>query len=221
MKKMDAASLKVAKILFAGFTFVLGAITLQPVSAQTFTTLHGFTGGTDGANPYAALILSSNTLFGTAVYGGNIPGDQGNGTVFAIKTDGTGFRILHTFGGLDGFSPYGGLILSSNVLFGTTHGGGTSADGTVFRVNTDGTGFKTLHNFNGGDGGNLSGTLILSGTVLYGTTGGGGKGGAGSVFKVNKDGSGFTTLHSFTSDGNDPYAGLILSGSTLYGTTAF
>ena len=48
-----------------------------------FTTLHSFTGGSDGANPPARLILSGNTLYGTASGGG-----YGRaGTVFSINTD--------------------------------------------------------------------------------------------------------------------------------------
>ena len=58
-----------------------------------FTTLHSFTGGSDGADPNAGLILSGNTLYGTASHGGS----SGNGTVFAVNTDGTGFTNLHSF----------------------------------------------------------------------------------------------------------------------------
>ena len=106
----------------------------------------------DGANPYAGLILSGNTLYGTALYGGS----SGDGTVFAINTDGTGFTNLHSFTatlrfGLrtnsDGAYPSAGLILSGNTLYGTTSDGGSSGNGTVFAVNTDGTGFTILHSF--------------------------------------------------------------------------
>ena len=76
----------------------------------------------DGANPYAGLILSGNTLYGTACGGGS----SGNGTVFAVNTDGTGFTNLHSFTHLvlpgtnsDGANPYAGLILSGNTLYGT------------------------------------------------------------------------------------------------------
>ena len=46
-----------------------------------FTTVYSFTGGSDGANPYAGLILSGNTLYGTAAGGGS----SGNGTVFSLS----------------------------------------------------------------------------------------------------------------------------------------
>lgn len=46
-----------------------------------FTTLHSFTGGSDGAFPRAELILSGNTLYGTA----SGDGELGDGTVFSLS----------------------------------------------------------------------------------------------------------------------------------------
>jgi uncharacterized repeat protein (TIGR03803 family) len=198
---------------------------LNQVPAQTFTTLHNFTNGIDGANPHAGLNLSGNTLYGTAIFGGT----NNSGTVFAVNTDGTGFTNLYNFtGGSDGGNPQAGLILSGNTLYGTAVFGGTNDSGTVFAVNTNGTGFTNLYNFTGGsDGANPYAALILSGSTLYGTAEHGGTNGRGSVFAVNTNGTGFTNLHSFTaqsgnnntnSDGAIPQSGLILSDNTLYGT---
>ena len=85
-------------------------------------------------------------------------GTNGNGTVFAVNTDGTGFTNLYSFTALspvyynnsDGANPDAGLILSGNTLYGTAHSGGTNGTGTVFAVNTNGTGFTNLHGFTGG-----------------------------------------------------------------------
>src|SRR6266404_3901104 len=212
-------SRKTHRLLLPALTVALGLILTGQVTAQTFTNLYGFTGGSDGGAPYAGLILSSNTLYGTASGGGS----SSNGTVFAVNTDGSGFTNLYGFtGGNDGSAPYAGLILSSNTLYGTASGGGSSGNGTVFAVNTDGSGFTNLHGFTGGnDGGIPTASLILSGNILYGTASAGGSSGNGTVFAVNTDGSGFTNLYGFTNgnDGGAPTAGLILSGNTLYGTT--
>src|SRR5437868_13539886 len=87
------------------------------VTAQTFTTLHGFTAtsasypytNNDGANPYGGLILSGSTLYGTASAGGS----WGKGTVFKSNTDGTGVMAVHSFtGGNDGNAPSAAVILS-------------------------------------------------------------------------------------------------------------
>ena len=76
----------------------------------------------DGAQSEAGLILSGNTLYGTASNGGS----SGNGTVFAVNTDGTGFTTLHSFtDGNDGANPGAGLILSGNTLYGTASEGGS------------------------------------------------------------------------------------------------
>jgi len=214
---------------------VLNLLPAGRVTAQTFTTLHSFTGGSDGAYPFAELILSGSTLYGTAAGGGS----SSAGTVFAVNTDGTDFTNLHSFTSApapdgvnsDGAYPRAGLIVSGNILYGTALQGGSSGLGTVFKVNANGTGFTNLHSFAGypSDGAYPSRSLILSGNTLYGTTDGGGSSGHGTVFAVHTDGTGFTTLHSFTptapypgpftnSDGATPEAGLILSGNTLYGT---
>jgi phospholipase C len=205
-----------------------------------FTNLHNFTATTydgvtqsatnlDGAFPYAGLVLSGNTLYGTATAGGV----RGNGTVFAVNTDGTGFTSLHSFTALspfngengDGATPYASLVLSGNTLYGTAAFGGSSGSGygTVFKLNTDGSGFTTLYSFASFyDGSHPLGGLILSGDTLYGTATKAGVSGVGTVFRINADGTGFANLHSFTGDdGSNPYASLVLSGNTLYGTAAF
>jgi uncharacterized repeat protein (TIGR03803 family) len=193
----------------------------------------------DGGLPSGTLILSGNTLYGTAgTYGIN-----GAGTVFAINTNGTGFTNLYSFTAVspptarginsDGAHPTAGLILSGNTLYGTAGQGGSSGYGTVFAVNTDGMVFTNLHSFTAApaplftnsDGAGPNAGLILSGNTLYGTAAGGGISGNGTMFSINTNGTSFTVLHSFTadiyntnSDGATIAAGLILSGNTLYGT---
>jgi uncharacterized repeat protein (TIGR03803 family) len=142
-----------------GGTSGSGTVFAISTNGTGFTTLHSFTAGStsslggytnsDGANPRAELVLSGDTLYGTASQGGS----SGNGTVFRLNTDGTGFTNLHSFSAnpnganSDGANPVASLILSGNILFGTTVYGGSSGAGTVFAVNTDGTGFTNLHNF--------------------------------------------------------------------------
>lgn len=210
-----------------------GAVFAINADGTGFTNLHSFS-FSDGANPWGGLILSGGTLYGAAVGGGS----SSNGTIFRLNPDGTSFTNLYSFSATsftsfsnpppvltnsDGARPYAGLILSSNVLYGTTGYGGTAGGGAVFRINTDGTGFTNLHSLNNDTDGSLpNGVLVLSGSTLYGTTVMGGASNLGAVFAVNTDGTGFTNLHSFRgdSDGVNPFAGLLLSGNTLYGTAA-
>src|ERR1041384_7744096 len=157
----------------AGLLAGLGLIPVGRVTAQPAINF-------EGANPNAGLILSNNALYGTTAAAGS----SGAGTVFAVNTDGTDFRIVHSFNYWDGANPWSGLILSGNTLYGTTYQGGSSGwgNGTVFAVNTDGTGFTNLYSFTGGsDGANPIGGLILSSNTLYGTTQLGGSSGQGTA----------------------------------------
>jgi uncharacterized repeat protein (TIGR03803 family) len=168
-----------------------------------FTNLHSFA-YSDGFALKAGLILSGSVLYGTASSGGA----GGNGTVFAVNTNGTGFRVLHSFAASrtnafgvytnsEGTSPAGGLVLSGNTLYGTASQGGSAGSGTVFAVSTNGTDFTTLYSFtsisNSGspayldtnlDGAFPQAPLALQGNTLYGTTSDGGSG-AGTLFSIS------------------------------------
>lgn len=129
-----------------GGTFGNGTIFSVNTNGNGFTILHHFGALTnDGVRPQSGLTLSGNTLYGTTRYGGS----TGQGTVFKVNIDGTGFEILHTFTGVpnaksdEGANPNGPLTLADNTLYGTTYYGGGWEVGTIFAVNTDGTGFAT------------------------------------------------------------------------------
>src|SRR5260370_33882793 len=213
----------------------LGLMLTGQVTGQTLSVLHTFSSASgpnatnsDGANPSGSLILSGNTLYGTAVYGGS----SGWGTVFSVNINGTGFTTLYNFtGGSDGANPTAGVILSNNTLYGTASVGGGSGAGTVFAVNSDGTGFSNLHGFTvpvndsfglytNSDGAYPSVGLMLSGNMLYGAANNGGTAGRGTLFALSANGAGFITLHSFSSGSGGAYSstGLIILGSFLYGT---
>ena len=182
------------KTLFAAARVigVLGWMRGGLAPAQTFTNLHNFN-FRDGRAPSAGLILSGNTLYGTAEQGGA----SGSGTVFALNLDGTGFTNLYSFTANNalinsyGASPEAPLLLSGNMFYGTATSGGRGADGTVFAMTTEGTGFTNLHSFTAvsgpfpatnSDGSGPYSALILSGDTLYGTTLYGGTYNKGTIF---------------------------------------
>ena len=54
-------------------------------SLGNFTSIYSFTGGADGAKPFAGLIVDSNgNLWGAASSGGSAPAPGGYGTLFFI-----------------------------------------------------------------------------------------------------------------------------------------
>lgn len=214
-----------------------GFTVLHSFSATAFDSNFNLTNA-DGSNPRARLFLSGSTLYGTATAGGA----GGAGTVFAVNTNGSGFEVLHVFPAVDyltltntdGVSPYAGLILSGNTLYGTASAGGMANSGTVFAVGTNGVGFTNLYNFTGGsDGGRPVAALTLSSNKLYGTAGSGGNSGSGgTLFTLNLDGTGFTVLHSFSNtiygsdfnptntEGARPQGSVIIYNNVLYGTAS-
>src|ERR1039458_1661285 len=109
MKMMNAMRMK----LLCLATFAM-AMTAAHLTAQVFTTLHTFMGGNDGSGPIGGVILSGNTLYGTAQTGGG----SDYGTVFKVNTDGTGFRLLESFNGAYDAAYPNFLLLSGNTLYG-------------------------------------------------------------------------------------------------------
>ncbi|HEY6292624.1 MAG TPA: choice-of-anchor tandem repeat GloVer-containing protein [Terriglobia bacterium] len=96
------------------------------------TVLYAFTDGTDGALPFAGLVMDvAGNLYGTAYAGGA----HTDGTVFKVGATGTE-TVLYSFTGERGGSgPAGGLLRdSAGNLYGTTDGGGAAALGLVFKL---------------------------------------------------------------------------------------
>ncbi len=143
-----------------------------------FLAVDGTGANSDGANPSAQLLLSGTKLYGTTVSGGI----NGQGVVFAINTDGSGFSVLHHFDDVGAY-PTAGLVLSGGTLYGL---GGSN----LFALNTNGTGFTNLHQFSTsvGDSPAIPGLSLSSGT-LYGAAPSAGLFGAGSMFSLNTNGS--------------------------------
>src|SRR5271157_5903616 len=98
------------RILFLLLICILAILATEFANAQTYTVLHEFTGGTDGAGPLAGLTIDG----GGRLYGTTTAGGAGYGTVFELKHAGSGwtFAPLYSFGGGDdGAVPDGGVIL--------------------------------------------------------------------------------------------------------------
>jgi uncharacterized repeat protein (TIGR03803 family) len=198
-----------------------GVIFKIGIDGSGYALTHIFTNGPDGGSPFGSLTQLASNFYGLA----HTAGSGGQGTVFKIGVDGTGFGVLHPFTGGpgDGSGPSGSLAVSGSTFFGTTSGGGNA--GTFFKVNADGTGYSLLHVFTGGaaDGNDpIGGAPALSGTTLYGMTALGGTSNVGVVYKIGTDGNGFAVLRSFAAsvaDGISPFGSVIVNGNTLYGLT--
>ena len=208
--------------------------------------LYAFTGGNDGAYPFAAVVIGSGGgLFGTTQAGG----PSNVGTVFRLippSAQGGVWTetVLHSFAGSDGSAPQASVVIGKGgVLYGTTaYGGNFSVNcslgcGTVFSLappaSPEGSWTEAiLHEFTYGEDGLLPGGVVIGGGgVLYGTTESGGISAfAGTVFSLTpptSTGGAWTedvlySLKGFPGDGGSPFAGVVIgSGGVLYGTTDF
>jgi uncharacterized repeat protein (TIGR03803 family) len=146
-----------------------------------FTKLLDCSSATIGSNPSSTLISDGTYLYGTMATG--YP--SGDGSVFRMLPDGTGFSVLHPFTTqLGGRRINGDVLLKDNYLYGMTETGGVNDEGTIFRLKTDGSVFEKLHDFDEPDGRYPMSSLSTDGTYLYGTTRVGGVSGYGTVFKL-------------------------------------
>ena len=94
-------------------SFVLAVVLSQTMQAQTFSVLHDFTAGADGAGPRSGITVGpGGVLYGTAEVGG----PHGNGTVFKLRQMNSTwvFSTLYGFaGGSDGADPIGGVVIGA------------------------------------------------------------------------------------------------------------
>jgi uncharacterized repeat protein (TIGR03803 family) len=188
--------------------------------AGTIFFRYAFSGGLDGAFPYAPVIQASNgSLYGT-VYAGDF---STFGRVYRFA-GGTSVTVVHTFtSGADGANPLAPLVEGADGNFyGTTRFGGAFNLGTAFRMTPSGA-VTVIKSFSGGADGATPDTGLIqqSDGNLYGTAKApAGTSAHGVVFTLNPSGV-MTILHAFSggADGATPAASLIqVAPGKVYGT---
>jgi len=217
-------------------------------STFTFNPLYSFTGGGDGAGPYARVVFGpSGALYGTAAAGGDQGCHYGEwkgcGTVFSLRPPATACKtalcpwtqsLLYTFtGSPDGGEPQGDLKFdAAGTIYGTTVLGGIGPDkglGTIYHLSPSGGGWseEILYQAPGEDIGGYPYDGVVFDTFgnLYGVFAAYGPTGAGAVYQLTPSGSSWSesTIGGFldaNTDGNVPEGGLIIDqAGNLYGTT--
>jgi len=233
-----------ARPAFRVLALLLAITAARAAASQTFSIIHNFTGGAEGASPFAGLVMdAAGNLYGTTAFAGS----YGAGTVFELKHSGSAWVLnpLYNFlGGQDGIMPYyGGVTFAPDgTLFGTTAQGGTNTEGcgdsgcgTAFHLTPQPDPPVTLlpswnediiHNFSAyNDGWWPSSAVVFDSTgALYGTTLEGSSS-FGTIWKMTPSGGGWTeqvltTFSGAAGDGMYPYWGLTPdSAGNFYGTT--
>jgi uncharacterized repeat protein (TIGR03803 family) len=205
--------------------------------------LYNFGNAPDAWQPWGSPTLvqtsSGPVLYGYTANGG----DFQLGAIFRIYTDGTGYQVVHSFGGLitgpggtvllDGGNPHhDSLRIQGNELLGATVDVGDAGQGVLYAYNYVTGSYRIIHELNGFSKSNPDGSqddgaqphsnpmYSTSDGVLYGMTSEGGKDGDGTLYQVNLAGTGFGVLKHFkSSDGTDPHGFVIEIGHHLYGMT--
>jgi len=214
---------------FYGTTYEGGSVTAGAVfkvtPSGTATTLYSFTGGSDGAYPYAPPVEGNDgNFYGTTTAGGNtVKCNSGCGTIYKITPAGT-LTTLYQFDITHGYAPYGPLVLGTDGNFYGTTTFGTSANaGVIFKITPAGK-FTLLFSFDDTHGETpFAGLVQGADGNFYGTTIYGGTTGGGVVFKITPSGK-LTVLHTMngTTDGARPYGGLVLaSDGNFYGANGY
>jgi uncharacterized repeat protein (TIGR03803 family) len=205
-------------------------------SSSTLRVLHSF-GGADGAWPRGSLVAAGGFLYGGTTLGG----DANSGTVFRVRSDGTGFQSLYSFtagkdNGLGNQPHHNSLLLIGDALVGAARQGGNTdndtdegaqkdGNGTIFRIETRGSGYTVLETFHGGERSPATPhsppQISPNGQMLYGMSAAGGKHRHGTLYEMHVDGTGFRILHHFEkSRGKEPHGTVVFDGaSALLGMT--
>ncbi len=208
------------------------AIATPSASAQTFTVLHSFAAGTDGADPTPIIRDAQGNIYGATRFGG-IPtcggGTDTCGTVFKIDSAGKETILYRFTGGNNGVNPLAGLVRDAKGnLYGTTQGNGFDGGASVvFKLEPNGQ--ETSLDITNANACCLDSPLAVDAEGnLYGMSPYAGRPncgldyqgvGCGTLFKVTPSGK-FKVLHVFKGkDGIQPEGGVVLDAQgNIYGT---
>ena len=199
------------------------------------TLLYGFSGESDGGNPYGGVVFDkAGNLYGATFSGGQkggqVCGDGAGstcGVVYELTKSGSTWTetVLHTFtGGADGANPGNGLVVDgAGNLYGTTTSGGSGLYGIAFQLGPSGSGWtdNVLYSFGWDGGAQPWGGLIFDAAGnLYGTTA---YGSPSTVFELTpSNGSwNYSSVYGMSLGGVAVFTGTLAmdAAGNLYGTT--
>lgn len=125
-------------------------------------------------DPQSPLVHASDGyLYGATRFGG----PNGDGVLYRLQTDGSGFQVIYAFSdntpanAANGIEPTGALIQGSDgSIYGRTNNGGSSNNGVIFKIRPDGTGFRVVYNFAASRSAYFGGLIQGLDGALYATT---------------------------------------------------
>ncbi len=174
-----------AQVSMEGVSEPNGGVVFSLTPAGTEKVLHTFTPGPDKNYPDGNIpgLLSEGPdgkLYGVTNFGGNAncSGYCGNGVLYRVNRDGTGFTVIHKFCSdtncADGLYPGAMVSGTDGNVYGTTQAGGSGGScsgngcGTLFRVTPSTGAYEVVLNFTNTNGGNPSNLVVASDGTFYG-----------------------------------------------------
>jgi len=95
--------------------------------AEVYVVQHNFTNAPDGASP-EQVVAANGVLYGSTGVGGA----NSAGSIFSFNTNGSVFSTLYSFNsGVGSGSMPNNLLVTNNVIYGTTSSGGTNSSGMI------------------------------------------------------------------------------------------
>jgi uncharacterized repeat protein (TIGR03803 family) len=170
-----------AQVSQEGSSAPTGGAVFSLTPTGTFKLLHTFSPGPSKNYPNGNLpgLLTEGPdakLYGETLFGGNggCNGYCGNGVLYRVNEDGTGFQIIHKYCSesncTDGAA--GGVLVAGTDgnLYATSYSGGANGYGTIFRVIPSTGAFEIVVNFDATTGADPSGLVVASDGTFYGTS---------------------------------------------------
>ena len=178
-----------------------GTIFRMAKDGSAYQVLHEFDFNSGaGAFPEAPLLRGSDgVLYGATSDHRSDIDSPGNGKIFKINPDGSGYAVIHDFDLKAGDGNYPGFGLTEGrdgALYGTTFSGGASNGGVVFKLRKNGAGYHVLWSlpYSSLPFGPLR---VGSASLLYGITYAGGPGNGATIYSINENGTSPRVLDTF------------------------
>lgn len=181
----------------------------------TLTTLHVFSGTSDGSVPLSVTQATDGNFYGTTFFGGT---PNNNGVVFRVTPGGT-FTVLHSF--TSPIHSVTGLTQVSNGLLYGVSGATGSTSITVYSISLSGT-FQQVSQLTEASGRYVIGRFLqASDGNLWTTSSVGDTSGFGTIFAITPNGAPVNTISFSGTNGATPTQGVIQGkDGKLYGTTS-
>ncbi|MGC3944658.1 MAG: T9SS type A sorting domain-containing protein [Chryseolinea sp.] len=170
---------------------------------------------------YAQSGICQDKIWGMTALGGQ----QGYGVIYTTNADGSDYRVVHHFDGINGQLPESKLLKAPNGrLYGVTHSGGLHKSGVLFEIDQSGVFRKKVDFEEATTGSRVMGGLVWAPNgKLYGAAWSGGAHNDGTIFEYDIQGNTLRKVADFDNEGLGtgvfPFGSLVLAyDGKLYGT---